>query len=154
MAERQDFDLQNKRLLAVDFGLARVGLAVCDSLHIAITPKTTLLYQNEDFWNNFIDVLRTEDIKGIVVGVPYEPNEEHPMREHIDAFLAKLQTQLNTNNFILPIFLQDESYTSREAVNVMFTSGRKKKYRSTRGNTDKIAAALILRDFLECIDVK
>jgi len=138
--------IKNKRLLGIDFGLARVGIAVADELHISITPKETLLFQKSDFWENLLKIIEVERIGIIVVGIPYSENEEHEMREPIENFISELNSKID-----IPIFYQDETFSSRQAVNIMITNGKRKKQRATKGTTDKIAAAVILQDFLNNI---
>jgi putative Holliday junction resolvase len=87
-----------------------------------------------------------------VIGVPYTENEEHPLRQHIEKFQTTLNNLLDSENISLPIHYQDESFTSIDAVNVMIEIGKKKKQRAKKGNKDGVAAALILRDFMETIE--
>lgn len=139
--------IQNQRLLGIDFGLARVGTAVTDALHISITPKEVLLYQATDFWKKLIKLIEFERIGGIVIGIPYEENEEHILRNHIENFIQELSDKTS-----IQIFRQDESFSSVQAVNVMLEIGKKKKQRSKKGTKDSVAAAIILQNFLESIE--
>ena len=136
--------IKNKRLLAIDFGLARVGIAISDELHISIMPKETLLFQKPDFWERLIKIVKNERIGCIIIGIPYDENEEHNMREPIEAFSSDLASKIN-----IPFFYQDESFSSRQAVDIMLENGKKKKKRSQKGTTDGVAAAIILQSFLE-----
>lgn len=136
--------LKNKRIAAIDFGLVRVGIAVTDELHISITPKITLLYQKIDFWEKLVNLLKAERIGGIVVGIPFEQNGEYSLKEEIDIFIDRLNRKAD-----IPIFFQDESYTSVKAVDTMLEIGKKKKKRTEKGMKDRIAAAIILKDFLD-----
>lgn len=141
--------LTNKRLMGIDFGTTRVGIAVCDSLHISITPQKTLLYQNNLFWCKLLDIIKYENIGGIVVGTPFEDNEEHAMRLPINNFIVELKKNLLTADKNVPIFTQDESFTSINAAKILLDNGTRKKKRSTKGTKDRVAAALILKFFLE-----
>ena len=136
--------IKNKRLLGIDFGLARVGIAVTDELHISVAPKETLLFQKSDFWEKLIKIIEIERIGGIVIGIPYEENEEHEMRNSIEEFITDLSDRIQ-----IPIFYQDESFSSIQAVNLMLEIGTKKKKRTQKGTKDRIAAAIILQNFLE-----
>ena len=140
-----------KRILAIDFGLERVGIAISDELHIAITPHPTLLYNNPNFWQQLINIIKSNNIGSVVIGVPYEENEEHPLCQHIEKFQTILQNFFNDEKINIPIYHQDESFTSIEAMNVMIEIGKKKKQRAKKGNKDKVAAVLILRNFMETI---
>ena len=140
--------MHNKRIMGIDFGLVRVGIAITDKLHIAISTGPTLIYTDFNFWNNIKKLILEKKIGCIVLGIPYEENEEHPMRKHIEDFERKLKLKLYELSLNIPIEHQDESYTSRDAVNTMFEIGKKKKQRSRKGNTDAIAAGLILKEWL------
>jgi putative Holliday junction resolvase len=140
--------LKNKRLAGIDYGLARVGIAVTDELHISITPKAVLLRQENDFWLKLKELLEVEKIAGIVVGMPfYENNSESKIVNEINSFAEKLKKIVD-----IPIFFQDESYSSIQAVETMLQIGKKKKKRAEKGAKDKIAAAIILQNFLTSIE--
>ena len=124
--------------------MARVGLAITDELHISIMPKETLLFQKPDFWERLIKIIENERIGSIVIGIPYDDNEEHEMREPIEKFSLDLVRKIN-----IPFFYQDESFSSRQAVSIMIENGTKKKKRTQKGTTDRVAAAVILQNFLE-----
>lgn len=79
-----------KRIIAIDFGTARVGVAMSDELHIAIRTLPTLLYTKPDFWIRLLSIIKSNDVGCVVLGVPYEENEEHPMRLPIENFESKL----------------------------------------------------------------
>ena len=139
--------IKNKRLLGIDFGLVRVGVAVTDELHISVAPKETLLFQKSDFWEKLIKIIESERIGGIVIGVPYEENEEHDMRSSIEEFISDLSSRTD-----IPIFYQDESFSSIQAVNIMLKIGKKKKKRTQAGIKDRVAAAIILQNFLKYVE--
>lgn len=139
-------ELKLKRLLGIDFGMVRVGLALSDALHISTTPLETLQYKDNNFWNNLSEIINKNNVGGIVVGIPiYEAETETHSKliSNINIFVNKLKKITS-----LPIFMQDECLTSKKAVTAMIEMGKKKKFRSTKGNTDKIAAAIILQEFL------
>jgi putative Holliday junction resolvase len=140
--------LYNKRIMGIDFGLERIGIAISDKLHIAISTEPTLHYSNPNFWKDLIKLILEKEIGGIVLGVPYTEKEEHPMKEHIEEFEKKLRLKLDKLDFSIPIEHQDENYTSRNAVNTMLEIGKKKKHRSRKGSIDAVAAGLILREWL------
>lgn len=140
-----------KRIIAIDFGTARVGVAMSDELHIAIRTLPTLLYTKPDFWIRLLSIIKSNDVGCVVLGVPYEENEEHPMRLPIENFESKLTQWLNTENIAIPIMHQDEAYSSKNAVTTMMEIGTKKKKRTTKGIVDGFAAAIILRDYIETL---
>ena len=136
--------LKNKRIASVDFGMKRIGVAVTDELHISITPKIIFEFTSENFWSDFLSMLEFENIQAIVIGNPIrKDNSESYIHKEIEKFIEKL----NADNKFL-IFRQDESLSSKKAAETMLINGTKKKNRKEKGNTDRIAATIILQDFL------
>ncbi len=132
------------RILAIDYGGKRTGLAVTDPSRIIVSPletvDTTVLtpYLKNYIPNNKVD--------RIVVGFPVNPNGgENPIVKQIRLFVDNLKRLFPD----MPIDYYDEQYTSRQAVEVMLAGNFSKKYRATKGNTDKMAAALILQGWME-----
>ena len=145
--------IQNKRIMGIDFGLKRVGIAVSDKLHIAISLLPTLIYSSPNFWNDLIKILLEKKIGCIVLGVPFEENEEnHPLQKHINDFENKLQIELDKLGLKILIVHQDESYSSRNAVSTMLEIGTKKKKRSKKGSIDAVSAGLILQRWIETFE--
>lgn len=138
-------EISGKRVAAVDYGKKRVGLAVSDEMHITSSPRKTLIADDENFWSDLLEFLQFERIGVVVVGVPYrldDKNKEWILE--IKNFIKEL-----TEKSGLPVYEYDESYSSKRAVSTMVEIGKKKKKRAQKGNTDMIAAAIILRDFLK-----
>ncbi len=141
-------ELKGKRILGIDFGLKRVGLAVADEMLITVTPRLTLDYTSQNFWSNLLDFINKERIKFCVVGVPYrDDGMESEVIDSIKVFIDILQEKAN-----LPIIEFDEAFSSLYAERTMLSIGTKKKKRQTKGEKDKIAAAIILNDFLKQFD--
>lgn len=137
-------EIIGKRLIGIDFGLKRVGIAIADQFHITVSPKATLDFQDESFWTKLLLIIRNEQVGACVVGVPIHSNiTTSSISAELQAFINRLTEVSN-----LPIFTYDESFSSAEAKSTMREIGRKKKNRSTKGELDKVAAAIILRDFL------
>jgi len=134
--------------MSIDFGLERVGIAITDKLHIAISTIPTLIYSSPYFWNDLKKIILEREIGGIVLGIPYDEGEDHPMRKHIETFENRLRLELDMLNLYILIEHQDESYSSQNAVNIMLKIGKKKKKRSQKGNIDAISAGLILQEWL------
>lgn len=138
-------NLKNKRIAAIDFGLKRVGLALCDEFHISISTKAVLDFQSEKFWEDILLFLKEENIAAIVVGYPIRNDgKESFFLKELDIFIENLKEKAN-----LEVLIFDESYSSKRAVETMLQIGMKKKNRAKKGNIDKISAAIILRDFLQ-----
>lgn len=144
MTELIKSKITGKRIAAIDFGLKRVGLAYCDELHITVTPADTYDYTLPNFWTLIINKLNDLNIKHVVVGVPLWHSQNKKFSKELSKFIDKLS---QINNF--DVFTFDESFTSQRATETMIEIGKKKSTRSEKGQKDKIAAALILRDFLD-----
>ncbi len=136
--------IKGKRIAGVDYGRKRVGLAVSDELHVTVSPRKALIFDCNDFMEQLIAFLNNENIGAIVVGVPYGAGSKST---EIINECKELIKDLRTKSE-LPVFEQDESFSSKEAVSTMINIGRKRKYRREKGNIDSIAASIILRDFL------
>lgn len=142
--------LMNSRIVAIDYGLKRVGLAVCDELHITASPLATIDSSSTNFWNILIDNINREKASAIVVGYPFRSDGKRTdFMEDLDNFIDKLEDKTD-----LKIFLHDESNSSKKAVDQMIEIGMKKSKRKKKGSIDRFAAAIILREFLEDIRIK
>ncbi|MDA3843022.1 MAG: Holliday junction resolvase RuvX [Candidatus Kapabacteria bacterium] len=135
---------KGKRIVCIDYGKKRTGFAVCDELHISITPKITLITDAPDFWEKMFDLFKAERAGALVIGVPWRhDDEETDWIKEVKAFINKVETATG-----MTVFPYDEAFSSKRAVSTMVAIGKKKKKRSKKGATDTIAAAIILRDFL------
>lgn len=139
-------DLKGKRVAAFDVGMKRIGFAVSDELHITATPRDVFdASLGAVLWENIASALRTNRVDVIVVGVPYRHDGEiSPMMEATQVFAREVEVRYG-----LPVYLYDESFSSRRASSIMVSSGMKKKKRREKGATDRTAAAVILREFLD-----
>lgn len=136
---------EGKRILAIDYGLKRVGLAVCDELHISITPLKVLQTGSHDFWDDLLKVIKSENSSAIVVGFPQRlDNQKTEVIQKIEEFISILKEKA-----LLDIYKFDESFSTKRALETMISIGKSKKKRSKKGSKDNIAAAIILRDFLD-----
>jgi len=135
--------IKGKKIAAVDFGLKRIGVAYCDSLHISINTLDTLEYTNEGFWEVFCRKMNELNIEVIVVGVPIWDKSDTKFHKILNEFINILSQNHNFH-----VFKQDESFSSKRASQIMIEIGKKKQTRQQKGQTDKISAAVILRDFL------
>lgn len=132
------------RYLAIDYGLKRTGLAVCDRSETIASPLTVIEGHNhEQLINRIIQVLRDENIEAIVLGLPYNMDDtEGPQAKVVYKFAELLRQHID-----IPIHFQDERLSTFEAQQRIapaeFTRKKKKK------RLDAIAAAQILETFLE-----
>ncbi len=137
-------ELNGKRIASIDFGFKRLGVAICDELHISITPYRVFDYSSPSFWVDFINFLKNEKISALVVGYPYrKENIETEVIKGINDFILNLEKKIE-----IPIFRFDESFSTKRAEKIMFELGKKKKDRKRKENKDLISAAVILQDFI------
>lgn len=133
------------RVLSIDYGRKRTGLAVTDPLQIIANGLTTVAtHQLEQF---VLDYLGKEAVERVVVGLPKQMNGE--MSEswrYIEPFLNRLR-KLRPE---LPIELVDERFTSVLAHQVILDSGvGKQRRREDKGMVDEISATIILQQWME-----
>ncbi len=130
-------------ILGIDFGLKKIGLALADSQSKLAIPWGTMEVKSnlDEVVRKIKDLCHREKVGKIIVGLP-----ESGLVEKIKRFGDNLAQATN-----LPVFYEDESLTSKEALAKMIESGIKKKAR--RKKEDQIAAALILQNYLERNDV-
>lgn len=137
-------ELNGKRIASIDFGFKRLGVAICDELHISITPYRVFDYSSSSFWMDFLNFLEKEKISALVVGYPYrKENIETEVIKGINDFILNLEKKLE-----IPVFRFDESFSTKRAEKIMFELGKKKKDRKRKENKDLISAAVILQDFI------
>lgn len=131
------------RILAIDYGTKRTGLAVTDPLKIIATALNTVeTPQVLSFLKNYFT---QETVDEVVIGMPKRLNntdsETAPaVRKFIEAFSKTFPE--------IPIQTMDERFTSSLAQQAMIDGGMKKKNRQVKGNVDRISATLILQDYL------
>jgi len=130
------------RLLALDFGLKRTGIAISDPLKIIATALTTVPTKTLlDFLKEYLE---GEDVDLIIIGEPKNlDNTPTYLKEKIDFLSTKI-----TSDFNIKVILVDERFTSKMAVKSMVASGMKKKDRRKKENIDKISATLILQTYM------
>lgn len=132
------------RILGIDYGRKRTGIAVTDSLQIvanslATVPTHTLL----DFIKNYI---AQEAVEAIVIGQPTQlDGQPSESMRYIAPFVKKLQKELP----LMPVIMVDERFTSSIAHQAMIDGGMKKSQRQEKGRVDAIAATIILNDYLQ-----
>ncbi len=134
------------RILAIDYGLKRCGLAVTDPLKIIANPLATV--ENSALWTFLKDYLTKEDVEGIILGMPRDNNMERPSFAKEIELLANRIKQSFPN---LKIDFQNEYNTSNEARNIILKSGLRKKRRRDKSLVDTVSAVLILQRYLNHI---
>jgi putative Holliday junction resolvase len=132
------------RILAIDYGKKRIGLAVTDPMQIIASPLTTVPASSIESF--LVDYLKKEQVDEFVVGYPVQMNNlPSESVKYIDPFLKKLRKLFPDKQ----VHLTDERFTSAMAFRAMIEGGVKKKDRRDKSMVDKISASLILRTFLE-----
>ena len=132
------------RILAIDYGLKRTGLAVTDPLRIIATALETVETRNLIAYLQ--GYFQKEPVDQLVVGLPKQLNNtDTDMTVPVRQLVAALEKKFPNH----PVNLVDERFTSSIARQAMLSGGMKKKDRRIKGNVDKISATLILQTYLE-----
>jgi putative Holliday junction resolvase len=131
------------RIIAIDYGKKRTGLAVTDPLRIIATPLGTV--STNELMSYLSGYMKKETVDEFVVGMPKTlKNEDSEIAPLVRAFVEELKKFYPEKK----IHLADERFTSRMAMQAMIDGGMKKKDRQIKGNVDKISATIILQSFL------
>jgi putative Holliday junction resolvase len=134
------------RVLAIDYGTKRTGIAVTDVLRIIATPLETVATQ--ELINFLKAYLQKETVDEFVVGMPKTlKNEDSAIAPLVRKFIEELKKTFPDK----PVHLADERFTSSIAMRAMIDGGMKKKDRQEKGNVDKISATIILQSFLDAV---
>jgi putative Holliday junction resolvase len=132
------------RILGIDFGTKRTGIAVTDPLKIIASGLDTV--STEDVEGYLAQYLAAEEVERIVVGMPLYPDgNPAQIAPQVEDFVKKLKKLFPD----IEVITWDERYTSEEARRIILQSGAKKKQRRDKSLVDKISAALILEDYLK-----
>jgi putative Holliday junction resolvase len=131
------------RILSIDYGIKRTGLAVTDELQIIASGLTTV--PSEKIITFLKDYFSKEKVSKVIIGEPKqmngEPSESTPI---IEKFILQFKVQFPE----MKIERVDERFTSKMAFQTMIDSGLKKKQRKNKGLVDEIAATILLQDYL------
>lgn len=132
------------RIIGIDYGKKRVGLAVTDPLKIFASPLKSI---TPDEWDSFInEFLKIEKIDAFVIGYPVQVNNKPSESvKYIDPFIKKIEKRFPG----IPVHLIDERFTSQMAFRSMVDGGVTKKRRRDKAMIDRISAAIILQSYLE-----
>jgi len=132
------------RILAIDYGLKRTGIAVTDTNRIIATALETV--ESSTLLNFLAAYFQKEPVDQLVVGMPKRLNNEDT---DMTAPVRKLIEELGKKFPDKPVALIDERFTSSIALQSMIDGGMSKKNRRVKGNVDKISATLILQSYME-----
>jgi putative Holliday junction resolvase len=132
------------RILCIDYGGKRTGLAVTDPFKIIATALTTVA--TKDLFPYLKNYFQKEEVELVLIGEPknWDDSDTHatPL---VNAFVKKMKKDFPA----LPLKMVDERYTSKLASQAMVQMGMKKKDRQIKGNVDQIAAAIMLQEYLQ-----
>lgn len=132
------------RILAIDYGKKRTGLAVTDPLRIIATALETV--DTSLLLNYLKTYVQKESVDEFVIGMPKTlKNEDSETAPLVRKFMVELKSTFPGK----PVHEADERFTSSMAKQTMLDGGMKKKDRQVKGNVDKISAVIILQSFME-----
>jgi putative Holliday junction resolvase len=137
------------RILAIDYGKKRTGLAVTDPAKIIANPLTTV--PTHEIWNYLSNYFEQEEVEAVVIGMPQDlyGNDSHStsaVKEFVKRFGNKFPKH--------QVHLHDERYTSKMALDAMIRGGSTKSDRRKKENIDKLSATIILQSFMEELNFK
>lgn len=131
------------RILAIDYGQKRTGIAVTDELKIIASGLTTVASETAIAFLR--DYFSKENVEKVLIGEPRQMNNEPSQStEIIEAFVTKFKAAFPE----IPVVRVDERFTSKMAFQTMIDSGLKRKQRQNKALIDEISATIMLRDYL------
>jgi putative holliday junction resolvase len=132
------------RILAIDYGGKRTGIAVTDPLQLIATSLE--MVRSHELIAFLKQYLQKETVDAFVVGMPKKlDNTDTNGTLLVNRFLVQLKKEFTE----MPVHLIDERFTSKMAMDTMIAGGMKKKDRRIKGNVDKISAVIILQSYME-----
>ena len=134
------------RIIAIDYGLKRTGLAVTDPLQIIATGLTTV--ESKQLIPFLKDYFSREPVELIIIG---EPKNWDDTDTHATPLVEKCIKELQTNFPQLPVRKVDERYTSKMAKDAMLEMGLKKMQRRNKALVDEIAATIMLQEYMRSV---
>jgi len=131
------------RILAIDYGEKRTGIAVTDQMQIIASGLTTV--PSSTALSFLKDYFAKEKVASVLIGDPKQMNgEPSQSAEIINAFAAKFTEEFPE----MPVLRVDERFTSKMAFQAMISSGLNKKQRQNKALVDEISATIMLQDYL------
>ena len=131
------------RIVAIDYGNKRVGVAVTDPLKLIANALDTV--HAKDILTFLKNYIQQEPVEAIVVGMPRTlANTPTDVTSAVVGFVRKLKKEIPG----IPVYTIDERFTSRMAFQAMIDGGVKKKDRQNKATVDKVSATIILQSYL------
>jgi len=134
------------RLLCIDYGKKRTGIAVTDPLKIIATALTTV--ETKELFPFLKDYFHKEEVELVLIG---EPKNWDDSDTHATPLVHQFIQKFKKDFPLMKIEKIDERYTSKLAVQAMIEMGMKKRDRQKKGNIDQIAAAIMLQEYLKAL---
>jgi putative Holliday junction resolvase len=131
------------RILAIDYGIKRTGIAVTDELQIIASGLTTI--PSETIIPFLKEYFSKENVTTVLIG---EPKQMNGLPSESTPIIEKFVTTFSTEFPEMKVIRVDERFTSKMAFQTMIDSGLSKKQRQNKGLVDEIAATILLQDFL------
>lgn len=132
------------RILAIDYGRKRTGIAVTDTLQLIANGLTTV--PTHELLSFVLDYVNKEPVERILVGLPKQmDNSASDNMKNIEPFVSSLKKRLPD----MPVEYVDERFTSVMAHRTMLEAGLKKKDRQNKALVDEISATIILQTYME-----
>lgn len=132
------------KILSIDFGLKRTGLAITDDSKMFAFGLDTI--DSIGLMNKIGELIQKEKVDEIVIGLPKRLNNEN---SHITENVYLLKEAIEKNFSQLKVALLDERFTSKMASQAMHTAGASKKQKKEKGLIDKVSATIILQSYLD-----
>ena len=132
------------RIIAIDYGLKRTGLAVTDPFQIIATGLTTI--ESPRLINFLKDYFTKEPVELIVIG---DPRNWDDSDTHATPLVREIIVRLKKKFPAIPVVTVDERYTSKMASQAMIDMGMKKMQRRNKALVDEIAATIMLQEYLQ-----
>lgn len=131
------------KIIAIDFGLKRTGLAITDELKMFAFGLDTV--DSKDLMTCLKDLIPKENVETIALGLPKRLNNDDA---HITQNVYLLKEALEKEFILVNVVLIDERFTSKMASQSMHTAGATKKQKKQKGLIDKVSATIILQSYL------
>jgi putative Holliday junction resolvase len=131
------------RILAIDYGQKRTGIAITDEMQIIASGLTTIASETSIAFLK--DYFAKEKVEKVLIGEPKQMNGQPSQSTDI---IEKFVTKFKNNFPEMPLERVDERFTSKMAFQTMIDSGLKKKQRQNKALVDEISATIMLQDYL------
>ena len=139
-------DSKSNRILAIDFGSKRIGLALSDPLLIFSYAYKTIL-NDDKLWYNLDTVIKEKEVNKIILGIPYQENGNLSSNAPV---ILKFKEALS-KRYSLDIIEWDESQTSERAKEIIIRTVAGKKKRRDKGLIDRGSASIMLQEYLDSL---